>query len=49
MTDLKKSKQKKTNSECLSFKKPMNYDRFEWLYVKRSMLKIYHGYWHYNL
>ena len=27
----------------------MNYDRFEWLYVKRSMLKIYHGYWHYNL
>ena len=27
----------------------MNYDRFEWLYVKRSMLNIYHGYWHYNL
>ena len=27
----------------------MNSDRFEWLYVKRSMLKIYHGYWHYNI
>ena len=50
MTNLKKeAKQNKTNSECLSFKIPMHYDRFEWLQVKRSMLKIYHDYWHYNL
>ena len=42
-----RSEQQK-NSKCLSFK-PMNYDRIEWLYVKRSMLKIYHGYWYYNL
>ena len=27
----------------------MDYDRFEWLYLKHSVLKIYHGYWHYNL
>ena len=45
MTDLRKKQNKiKLNSECLSFKKPMHYDRFEWLYVNRSMLKIDHGY-----
>ena len=48
-TKKNKTKQNKTNRKYLSFKKPMNYDRFERLYVKRSMLKMYDGYWHYNL
>ena len=46
-----KRKQNKTKLivTALTFKKPMNYDRFEWSYVNRSMLKVYHDYWHYRI
>ena len=36
----KKAKQSKTDSKYLSFQKPMSYDRFEWLYVKRQCLRF---------
>ena len=48
--DMKKKQNKaKLIASALAFKNPMSYDRFEWVYVKRSMLKIYHGYWHYSI